>query len=242
MPLLSVLIPVYNEEAFLEQVVLRVLAAPLPPLMERELVIIDDASTDNTRQILQKLATAYPEIRPFTQSVNVGKGAAIRRAVQEMRGDYAIIQDADLEYDPNEYAVLLAPILAGHADVVYGSRFAARSVRKVLYYPHKIANQFLTFLSNLTTGLDLTDMETCSKAFRGEFLKTIPLRSQRFGIEPELTAKIAKRGVSVYEVPISYHGRCYREGKKITWRDGIAAIFTILKYWIINDHTKEPDG
>ncbi|MDR2757079.1 MAG: glycosyltransferase [Planctomycetaceae bacterium] len=241
MPILSILIPVYNEQAYLERLVERVVAAWLPEGLEKEIIIVNDASKDRTPEVIQKLCERYPMIRSFEQPSNLGKGAAVRRAIEEMTGDFAIIQDADLEYDPQEYHLILKPLLAGYADVVYGSRFASREMRKVLFYHHKIGNYLLTFLSNLVTGLDLTDMETCYKAFRGQVLKSIPLRSNRFGIEPEMTVKIAKRGLSVYEVPISYHGRNYSEGKKINWKDGISAVWTILKYWFLDDYTKESD-
>lgn len=235
-PLLSILIPVYNEQSYLAKIVRMALAAPTPRNLRKEIILVNDASTDRTAQVMEKLANEYPAtIRTFHQPQNQGKGAAIQWAIREMSGDYAIIQDADLEYDPNEYPIVLAPLLDGYADVVYGSRFATRSMRKVLFYHHKLGNLFLTHLSNFTTGLDLTDMETCYKAFRAEILKSIPLRSKRFGIEPELTAKIAKRGLAVYEVPISYHGRRYSEGKKIGWKDGFSALWTILKYWMIDD-------
>ena len=234
--LFSILIPVYNEQAYLARVVERVLAAPLPEGVDRELILVDDCSTDRTPQAIASLVARYPDkIRAFRQTKNQGKGAAIRRAIQETRGDYAIIQDADLEYNPNEYSLVLAPLLDGRADVVYGSRFATRETRKIVNYHHKLGNLFLTHLSNWTTGLDLTDMETCYKAFRVDALKSIPLRSNRFGIEPEITAKIAKRGWTVYEVPISYNGRRYSEGKKIGWKDGVSAIRTIVKYWLVDD-------
>ncbi len=234
--LFSILIPVYNEQAYLARVVERVLAAPLPEGVERELILVDDRSTDRTPEVVASLVARYPEkIRAFRQPKNQGKGAAIRRAIQEMKGDYAIIQDADLEYNPNEYSLVLAPLLDGRADVVYGSRFATRETRKIVNYHHKLGNLFLTHLSNWTTGLDLTDMETCYKAFRADVLKSIPLRSNRFGIEPEITAKIAKRGWTVYEVPIGYNGRRYSEGKKIGWKDGVSAIRTIVKYWLVDD-------
>ncbi len=234
--LFSILIPVYNEQAYLARVVERVLAAPLPDGVERELILVDDCSTDRTPEVIASLVARYPEkIRAFRQPKNQGKGAAIRRAIQETTGDYAIIQDADLEYNPNEYSLVLAPLLDGRADVVYGSRFATRETRKIVNYHHKLGNLFLTHLSNWTTGLDLTDMETCYKAFRADVLKSIPLRSNRFGIEPEVTAKIAKRGWTVYEVPISYNGRRYSEGKKIGWKDGVSAIRTIVKYWLVDD-------
>ncbi len=233
--LLSVLIPVYNERAYIRAALNKVLAVELPRGLEKELVIVNDASTDGTEEVILELMAVHPEIKYFKQEYNQGKGAAIRRAIQEMQGEYAIIQDADLEYDPNEYHIVLKPLLKGHADVVYGSRFANREMRRILLYHHKLGNLFLTHLSNFFTGLDLTDMETCYKAFRGEVLKSIPLRSDRFGMEPEITAKIAKRDCSVFEVPISYYGRSYAEGKKIGWKDGVQAIYTILKYWLIDD-------
>ena len=241
MQTLSILIPVYNEQAYLERLVERVVAARIPEGLQKEIVIVNDASEDKTPEVIKRLCGRFPDIRAFDQPVNMGKGAAIRRAIKEMTGDYAIIQDADLEYDPNEYPIVLRPLLEGHADVVYGSRFAASEMRKVLFFHHKLGNYLLTFVSNLMTGLDLTDMETCYKAFRGKVLKSIPLRSNRFGIEPEITAKIAKRSLSVYEVPISYHGRKYSEGKKIGWKDGVSAIWTILKYWYIDDYAHESD-
>lgn len=234
--LLSILMPVYNERAFLRTCVERVLNAPLPEGLRRELVMVDDASTDGTSDLIDQIAAQHPgTIRAFHQNPNQGKGAAIRRAIAEMRGDYAIIQDADLEYDPNEYSIVLQPMLESNADVVYGSRFAPNRMRRILNYRHSLGNKFLTTLSNWFTQLNLTDMETCYKAFRAEILKTIPLRSNRFGMEPEITAKIAKRHCVVYEVPISYYGRSYAEGKKIGWKDGVSAIYTILKYWLIDD-------
>jgi len=232
---LSILIPVYNEQSFLAHIVERVLAAPVPGNMRKELVIVNDASKDRTADVLRDLCATHPEIRTFEQPFNQGKGAAIRRAIQEMTGQYAIIQDADLEYDPSDYMAVLQPLVTGLADAVYGSRFATREMRRVVHYHHKLGNLFLTHLSNGTTGLDLTDMETCYKAFRAELVKSIPLRSNRFGIEPEITAKLAKRGAVIYEVPISYHGRRYDEGKKIGWKDGVSAIWTILKYRLIDD-------
>ncbi len=233
---LSVLIPVYNEKPYLRRCVQGVLAVELPRGLQKEVIIVDDASTDGTERTIQELAAAHPAtIRPIRQPFNQGKGAAIRRAIAEMTGQYAIIQDADLEYDPQDYGIMLQPLLEGVADVVYGSRFASRTMRRVLSYHHTIGNKLLTHLSNVTTGLNLTDMETCYKAFRADVLKTIPIRSNRFGIEPEITAKIAKRGCAVYEVPISYRGRSYAEGKKIDWKDGAAAIYTIAKYWVVDD-------
>jgi glycosyltransferase involved in cell wall biosynthesis len=229
------LIPVFNEQSFLARIVERVLAAPLPGNMKRELIIVNDASTDRTANVIRDLCAKHPEIRAFDQPHNQGKGAAIRRAIKEMSGQYAIIQDADLEYDPNDYQAVLQPLVKGYADAVYGSRFASQEMRRIVHYHHKLANLFLTHFSNWITGLDLTDMETCYKAFKADLLKTIPIRSNRFGIEPELTAKLARRKAVVYEVPISYHGRNYGKGKKIGWKDGIRAIWTILKYWIFDD-------
>ena len=241
--LFSILIPVYNEQAYLSRIVETVLAAPLPEGLDRELILVDDCSTDNTPKVIQAITAKYPGlVRAFRQKKNQGKGAAIRRAIQEMKGDYAIFQDADLEYNPMEYSLILAPLLDGRADVVYGSRFASRETRKILQYHHKLGNLALTNLSNFTTGLDLTDMETCYKAFRADVLKSIPLRSNRFGIEPEITAKIAKRGLTVYEVPISYNGRRYSEGKKIGWKDGVSAIRVILKYWFYDDSFYDGDA
>lgn len=232
---LSILIPVYNERAFLRPLVEKVMAVELPRGLEKEVVLVDDCSTDGTDKIIGTLRERFPQIRAFRQEKNQGKGAAIRRAIAEMTGEYAIVQDADLEYDPREYPEVLRPLLEGHADVVYGSRFAGRQMRRVLFYHHKLGNLFLTHFSNFMTGLDLTDMETCYKAFRADVLKTIPLRSNRFGIEPEITAKIAKRGCRVFEVPISYYGRGYAEGKKIGWKDGVQAIYTIIKYRFLDD-------
>ncbi len=241
--IVSIIIPVYNERPYLRPLVERVLAAPLPSELEKEIIIVDDCSTDGTRNIVEKLAGDHPDvIRAHFQDSNQGKGAAVRRGIAEMTGEYTIFQDADLEYDPNEYSTLLEPILEGLADVVYGSRFASRKMRRVFNYHHSLGNNFLTHLSNMTTGLDLTDMETCYKAFRSDILKTIPTRSNRFGIEPEITAKIAKRNCRVYEVPVSYRGRTYNEGKKINWKDGVSALVTILKYFFIDDCFNEQYG
>ncbi len=241
--IVSIIIPTYNERAYLNRLVERVLRAPLPGVLEREIIIIDDGSTDGTHALVEKLTADNPqEIRGIYQEHNQGKGAAIRRGVTESTGGFIIFQDADLEYDPNEYQLLLEPIISGLADVVYGSRFAGRSMRRVFNYHHALGNKFLTHLSNMTTGLDLTDMETCYKAFRADILRTIPIRSNRFGIEPEITAKIAKRNCRLYEVPISYRGRSYNEGKKISWRDGVAAIYTIIKYFFIDDCFNEQYG
>ena len=240
---LSILIPVYNERYLVGELIRRVLAAPLPENMAREVIVVDDGSTDGTRDILDQIARDNPEIvRYLPQPKNQGKGAAIRRAIAEATGDFAIFQDADLEYDPNDYATILKPLLSGQADVVYGSRFLSGERRRVLYFWHSIGNTVLTTMSNMLTDLNLTDMETCYKAFRTAVLKTIPIRSRGFGLEPEITAKIAKRGLKVYEVPISYDGRTYLEGKKITWKDGVRALFVMLKYWLIDDLYDEKSG
>lgn len=241
--LLSVLIPVYNERAYLTRCLERVLEAPLPDGLQREVILVDDKSTDGTTDLVRELAAKHaPVVRAFFQERNQGKGAAIVRAIREMQGQYAIFQDADLEYDPADFGMLLRPILEGHADVVYGSRFVPRTMRRVLNYHHELGNRLLTTMSNIFSGLNLTDMETCYKAFRADILRTIPIRSKRFGIEPEITAKIAKRRCVVYEVPISYHGRGYAEGKKIGWKDGVSALATILRYWILDDCYEERYG
>jgi len=220
---LSVIIPVYNEKGTITTLLQRVLDAPY----EKELLVVDDCSRDGTRQLLQEYS--HPQVRIFFHEVNQGKGAAIRTAIAHAAGDVIIIQDADLEYDPGEYGRLVEPIEKDVADVVYGSRFLG-GPHRVLFYWHSVGNQFLTTLSNMLTNLNLTDMETCYKAFRREVLQAIPLRSNRFGFEPEVTAKIARRRLRVYETPISYYGRTYAEGKKITWKDGLNAVWCILRY------------
>lgn len=235
---LSVLMPVYNERKTLAEIVSRVLNQRVNGIDSLELVIVDDASTDGSTEIIEQLAETYPQIQPVFQQENRGKGAAIREAIVVASGDVAIIQDADLEYDPKDFQLMLTPILQGDADVVYGSRFKIQRNGQRLYSKHALGNRFLTFLSNRFTNLNLTDMETCYKAFRLRCLKTIPLRSNRFGIEPEITAKIAKRKLRFHEVPISYHARTYAEGKKIKWKDGVAAIYVILKYWLVDDSVK----
>jgi len=228
--------PVYNERRTLKEIVRRVLAQEVPGVDQMELIIVDDFSNDGSTEIIHLLQKEHPEtIQAIFLDKNQGKSNAIRTAIQAASGDIAIIQDADLEYNPADYEIVLAPIISGVADVVYGSRFADREQRRVLYFRHTLANRFLTFLSNSFTNLNLTDMETCYKAFRVEIAKTIPIRSKRFGIDPEITAKFAKRKLRIYEVPISYHGRTYAEGKKIKWQDGVYVFFIIIKYWLIDD-------
>jgi len=234
-PLLSVVIPCYNERATVAELLRRVKEVPI----EKEIIVIDDKSTDGSKDVVASLAAQWPEIRHILQTHNQGKGAAIRRGIQEARGDIVLIQDADLEYDPEEYPKLIQPIVDGHADVVFGSRFEGYP-RRVMLYWHRLGNAFLTFMSNATTNLDLTDMETCYKVFRREVIQSIKLNSNRFGIEPEITAKVAKRGYRIFEVPISYYGREYWEGKKINWKDGFSALWTILKYGLFDDPKNEP--
>lgn len=237
--LLSILVPLYNEEEFVAPLLERVLEAPLPDGMRREVVVVDDGSTDGSAEIVAEMSARCPEIRFFRHESNRGKGASIRSAIEHAQGEYSIIQDSDLEYDPREYRNLLRPLLEGKADVVYGSRFMIVGERRVLYFWHSVANWLLTEFCNLVADLNLTDMETCYKAFRTSLLKSIPLRSNRFGIEPELTIKVARRQVRIYETPISYHGRTYEEGKKIGLRDAIEAVFVILRYALTSDIYKD---
>jgi glycosyltransferase involved in cell wall biosynthesis len=225
---LSVIMPVYNERGTLRQVVDRVLAVPL----HIELICVDDGSTDGSREILAELQAERPQIRVLLQPKNMGKGAALHRGIKEASGDYVVIQDADLEYNPAEYTVLLEPLIEGSADVVYGSRFLSARPHRVLYFWHSVGNWILTLLSNALTDINLSDMETCYKAFRREVIQSIPLEEKRFGFEPEITVKIAKRRLRIYEVGISYWGRTYEEGKKIQWRDGVRALWCLLKYCI----------
>jgi glycosyltransferase involved in cell wall biosynthesis len=222
---LSVVVPCYNERETIHQIVAAISAIPI----EKEIVIVDDCSKDGTRDELAKLAT-QPGIRVVYHEVNQGKGAALRTGFQSASGDIVIIQDADLEYDPREYPKLMQPILEGRADVVYGSRFAGGESHRVLYFWHSMGNKFLTLLSNIFSDLNLTDMETCYKVFRREVLQQITVEENRFGFEPEITAKVAKLRCRVYEVGISYAGRTYDEGKKIGWKDGVRAVWCIVKY------------
>jgi glycosyltransferase involved in cell wall biosynthesis len=223
-PCLSVVVPCYNERATIGVVVDQVLSSP----WTAEVVIVDDGSTDGTRDVLAGLS--HPAVRVLLQPYNQGKGAALRRGFAEATADYVVVQDADLEYDPAEYGTLMGPLVDGLADVVYGSRFISSRPHRVLYFWHSVGNRFLTTLSNMVTNLNLTDMETCYKAFRREVIQSVVIEEDRFGFEPEVTAKVARAGCRVYEVGISYNGRTYAEGKKIGWRDGVRAVWCIVKF------------
>ena len=230
---LSVLVPVYNEERTLEEVVRRVCAFP----MAKEIILVDDGSTDKSREILARLQDANQrtddplnQIRIYFQEHNQGKGAALRTALSHVTGEIVLVQDADLEYDPADYPALIAPIAKGQADVVYGTRFAGGGAHRVFFFWHSMGNRFLTLLSNMLTNLNLSDMEVGYKVFRAEVLKGITLESNRFGFEPEITMKLAKKRCRFYEVPIYYHGRTYEEGKKITWKDGVAALYYMIRF------------
>ena len=225
-PCLAVVIPVFNEASTIANVLATVVKQPLV----KEIVIVDDASQDKTWEALQALVTQYPIIKLFQHTVNQGKGAALRTGFAKVTAPLAIVQDADLEYDPSDYAALCRPILLGKADVVMGSRFVGTGEHRVLYYWHSVGNRFLTMLSNMATDINLTDMETGYKVFRREIIQNVRIEENRFGFEPEIVAKVSKLGVRIYEVPISYHGRTYAEGKKIGWRDGFSALRCIFKY------------
>jgi len=232
---LSVVIPVYNERFLISELLRRVLAVSVPELSALEVIVVDDGSKDGTREILRGLAADEPRLRYIEHERNQGKGAAIRTAIAAAGGDLIVFQDADLEYDPRDLGRLVRPFVEDGADVVYGSRFLPSERRRVLDYRHTLGNSFLTALSNWFTDLHFTDMETCYKMFRASLLKSIPIRSNDFALEPEITAKVAKRRCRIFEVPISYLGRTYREGKKITWRDGFKALSAILHWWLIDD-------
>ena len=234
---LSILVPAYNEARTIREILEKVVAVELSGGIEKEIVIVNDCSTDGTVSEVERFMADYPAatIRLYSQDKNQGKGAAINRAIQECTGDYLIVQDADLEYDPEEYNLLLKPVFKDNADAVYGSRFMGSNPHRILFYWHSKGNKFLTGLSNMMTNLNLTDMETCYKLIRTSIAKEINIKEKRFGIEPEITAKLAKRkGIKIYEVGISYYGRTYEEGKKIGWKDGFRALWCILKYRFSN--------
>ena len=233
--LISVLVPLYNEEEYVGASIERVLKATLPDGFSLEVVVTDDGSTDGSVEVVERLAHQYSQIRLVRHPVNRGKGSAVRTALEHARGEFAIIHDADLEYDPKDFIKLLQPLVDGHADAVYGSRFQVAGERRVLYFWHAMANYLLTTLCNMASNLNLTDMETCYKAFRTGLARSIPLRSERFGIEPEITIKLAQRNVRIYEVPINYHGRTYEEGKKIGLWDAVKATLVVLRYWVNRD-------
>ncbi len=225
---LSVVMPVYNEAATVESVVQRVLERP----EVAEILVVDDCSTDATSEILRRSFSGDPKVRIFRHEINKGKGAAVHTGISAARADFIIVQDADLEYTPEEFPRLLRPLIADRADAVFGSRFIGSEEHRVLYFWHSVGNHFLTLLSNMFTNINLTDMETCYKAVRRELLQSIPLNEPRFGFEPELTAKLARRNARIYEVAVSYRGRTYAEGKKINWKDGFRAIWCIVRYGI----------
>lgn len=230
---LSILIPVYNEEEFVQEILRRISQVGLVQQFEKEVILVNDCSTDKTKSKIQNYIQSNPNliIHYHEHEVNKGKGCAIRTGISKATGDYILIQDADLEYDPNEYNDLLKPVVMGMADVVYGSRFMGSKPHRVLFFWHTIGNKFLTFLSNVFTNLNLTDMECCYKLFRSDILKKVKLRESRFGFEPEVTARISRiPNIRIYEVGVSYYGRTYDEGKKIGWMDGVRAIFCIVKY------------
>lgn len=232
---LSIIIPVYNEAATIYQILDKIRAVVLPNQMTKEIILVDDGSSDHSIEVIADYIQIHSNenVRLIQQGINQGKGKALRVGIQEATGDYIVIQDADLEYDPHEYEILLKPVLEGYADVVYGSRFMGGNTHRVLFFWHTIGNKILTFLCNMFSNLNLTDMETCYKLFDAKILKSIALKENRFGFEPEVTIKIARvPKIRIYEVGISYYGRTYEEGKKINWKDGFRAIYCILKYGI----------
>ena len=233
--LLSILIPVYNEASTIEAILKKIDTVSLINDIEKEIIIVNDCSTDNSKDIiLNYIDNCSQNIKYFENEVNKGKGASLHRAISEANGEYLIIQDADLEYDPNEYNLLLNPVVNGFADVVYGSRFMGSNPHRILFFWHTLGNKFLTFLSNIVTNLNLTDMETCYKLFNTNMIKSLNLKEQKFGFEPEVTTKISRiPKIRIYEVGISYYGRTYDEGKKINWKDGVKAIYCIIKYGLL---------
>ncbi len=235
---LSIIVPAYNEERTIRQVLLKLSEVNLINNFQKEVIVVNDASKDNTEAVLFRFMEENPslDIRYVKHEYNQGKGAALHSGIREATGDYVIVQDADLEYDPHEFNILLKPVTDGHADVVYGSRFIGGKPHRILFFWHTIGNKLvLTFLSNMFNNLNLTDMETCYKLFRADIIKGLSLKEKRFGFEPEVTAKIAKiPRVRIYEVGISYYGRTYEEGKKINWKDGVRAIYCIIRYGLFN--------
>ena len=233
MPKLSIIVPAFNEEATISSILDRLKEVELIGNLAKEIIVVNDYSLDKTEEKVFSYRDANPdlELKYFKHSVNMGKGAALHTGIKEATGDFVIIQDADLEYDPNEFNILLKPMLRGIADVVYGSRFMGGNAHRILFFWHSIGNKFLTFLSNMFTNLNLTDMETCYKLFRREIIQSLSLKEKRFGFEPEVTAKVARiPKIRIYEVGISYYGRTFEEGKKINWKDGFRAIYCVIKY------------